>query len=224
MTILDKFIFSEKTETGFSKPEFFYDYEPNKIVLVTGRTLSGKEDLMYTIIRSIRGETINTKYIDLPLKYYNSYILKSIFPNIKNTKYNIHEVDATLKIIVALWIKSIHKNILIEYPENNLHPSEQADLVDCICEKSSERSGVILIYTNSDYIINGVLRNIKNGVIKNTDVDILYAGSAEELGICVEEENKSKPVIVKCLIKDTGRIKAFDGFFDQYNKDMNNLL
>lgn len=220
MIFPDYFIFVEKTETGFSKPETFYDYKPNKIVIVTGSNFNGKDDVVNRLYGMI---TVVPKYANS--RDYNVDVIKSIFPYFKHDLFTLEKLHNILQLINIL-DKNMWQDdrIFIDYPENNLYPSEQSALINLICEKAEKRNGIILIPTNSDYIINGILRNVKNGVIKNTDVDILHIGSPEELGICVEEENKSTIVIGKCYIKENGRIKAFDGFFDQYNKDMISLL
>lgn len=224
MIFSDYFIYVERTETGVTSSEFFYDYKPDKICVITGNNFSGKDKLIsgfYVDFDDIG--FLDPKFTNI--KDYDISTVKCVFPYFNKDFFTMEKLYETLQTI-AIFDKDIEpdRNVFIEYPENNLYPSEQSALINLICEKAEKRNGIILIPTNSDYIINGILRNVKNGVIKNTDVDILYVGSPEELGICVEEENKSKTVIGKCLIKENGRIKAFDGFFNQYNKDMNSLL
>lgn len=220
-----KHLFVEKLENGISIPKKFYHYTPNKITIITGYNFSGKEDFISNIFLDI-----NYSFFRPSLENF-SYVLsndaiKSVFPYFKNndrfTLEKLHNILQTITIINNNI--EIDKHIFLDYPENNLYCSEQALLIDFICENVYKRNGIFLISTNSDYIVNGILRNVKNGVIKNTDVDILHVGSPEEVGICVEEKNKSKTVIGKCYIKENGRIKAFDGFFNQYNKDMQSLL
>lgn len=46
MIFSDYFIFVERTETGVTSSEFFYDYKPDKIRVITGNNFSGKDKLI----------------------------------------------------------------------------------------------------------------------------------------------------------------------------------
>lgn len=111
--------------------------------------------------------------------------------------------------------ESGYKKVIIENPEAHLHPSAQSKLGKFLAKMAY--AGVqIIIETHSDHIINGIRIAIKNKEISNNDVIFNSFSKGEELGENFVEE---------IYIDENGRLNKWpEGFFDQYEKDMMELI
>ena len=111
--------------------------------------------------------------------------------------------------------ESGYKKVIIENPEAHLHPSAQSKLGKFLAKMAY--AGVqIIIETHSDHIINGIRIAIKNKEISNNDVIFNSFSKGEELGENFVEE---------ISIDENGRLNKWpEGFFDQYEKDMMELI
>ena len=111
--------------------------------------------------------------------------------------------------------ESGYKKVIIENPEAHLHPSAQSKLGKFLAKMAY--AGVqIIIETHSDHIINGIRIAIKNKEISNNDVIFNSFSKGEELGENFVEE---------ISIDENGRLNKWPkGFFDQYEKDMMELI
>lgn len=122
-----------------------------------------------------------------------------------------------LPIILGCLIhsESGYKKVIIENPEAHLHPSAQSKLGKFLAKMAY--AGVqIIIETHSDHIINGIRIAIKNKEISNNDVIFNSFSKGEELGENFVEE---------ISIDENGRLNKWpEGFFDQYEKDMMELI
>jgi len=122
-----------------------------------------------------------------------------------------------LPIIVSCLMNSKSKQgkVIIENPEAHLHPSAQSKLGKFLAKMAS--SGVqIIIETHSDHIINGIRIAIKNKDISKDDVVFHSFSRGKELGDNLVEE---------ILIDENGKLNKWpEGFFDQYEKDMMELI
>ena len=103
--------------------------------------------------------------------------------------------------------------ILIENPEVHLHPAGQSFMGQFLSNVA--HAGVqIVIETHSDHILNGVRRAVKNKQLTSEQVAIHYFRPRAENG----------PQITSPQIDDSGNIDHWpDGFFDQFDKDMNHF-
>jgi len=125
-----------------------------------------------------------------------------------------------LPIIVSCLSKKIRHNtigslVVIENPEAHLHPSAQSKLGQFLTIIAN--SGVqIIIETHSDHIINGVRIAVKKGLISHDSIIFNSFLKGTSLGEnSVEEIN----------IDENGKLDKWpDGFFDQYENDMMELL
>lgn len=111
--------------------------------------------------------------------------------------------------------ESGYKKVIIENPEAHLHPSAQSKLGKFLAKMAY--AGVqIIIETHSDHIINGIRIAIKNKEISNDDVIFNSFSKGKELGENFVEE---------IYIDENGRLNKWpEGFFDQYEKDMMELI
>jgi predicted ATPase len=107
--------------------------------------------------------------------------------------------------------------ILIELPELYLHPTTQSLLGRLLAESASPDRQIIL-ETHSDHILTGIRLAVKDRAIQAEDVQLYHF----DRYLC-----KGKPKFeMKCpkLYQDGGIDKWPEGFFDQNNHDLIQLL
>ncbi len=118
-----------------------------------------------------------------------------------------------LPIVIAALSAQKEDILLIENPEVHLHPAGQALMGQFLAEVAS--SGVqVILETHSDHILNGVRRLVKSGKILPEDVALHFfrASSADAAQV------------VSPQINDHGDLDDWpEGFFDQFDKDMNHF-
>lgn len=121
----------------------------------------------------------------------------------------------SLPIVVACLSAPQGALLLLENPEAHLHPRGQAALGDLIARCASD--GVqILVETHSDHLLNGIRLAVKRKVIKGSDVVLHFFQRSVETG----EAFVQSPVVF-----ENGRLSNWpDGFFDQWDKDVDALL
>ena len=120
-------------------------------------------------------------------------------------------VTQTLPIVVAALSASVGDILLIENPEVHLHPKGQAMMGQFLAEAAN--AGVqVIVETHSDHVLNGVRRAVKSGGISAESVAIHFFRPRAE----------GEAQVISPLIDQTGGIDYWpDGFFDQFDKDMN---
>lgn len=116
-----------------------------------------------------------------------------------------------LPIVVAALSSPREGILLIENPEVHLHPAGQVQMGQFLANVASAGVQVIL-ETHSDHILNGIRRSAKAGQL-----------SAEQVAIhFFRPRSGGAPQVVSPIIDSAGNIDAWpDGFFDQFDKDMN---
>lgn len=101
--------------------------------------------------------------------------------------------------------------LLIENPEVHLHPAGQARMGHFLAQVSSWGVQVI-VESHSDHILNGIRRAVK---------EKLLAQDAVALHFFQPRESDGEQVVTPSLDPE-GRIDHWpDGFFDQFDKDLN---
>ncbi|CCI03525.1 conserved hypothetical protein [Microcystis aeruginosa PCC 9807] len=131
-----------------------------------------------------------------------------------NTGFGITYI---LPIVVALLSSTTDTLILLENPEAHLHPKGQSKIGELLALAAS--CGVqIIVETHSDHVLNGIRRAVKNKKIDAQDVRIHYFQRYLKQGQAVSE------VISPILYQDGGIDQWPDGFFDQVEKDLMELL
>jgi predicted ATPase len=118
-----------------------------------------------------------------------------------------------LPIIVACLSAKQDDVLLIENPEVHLHPAGQARMGFFLAEVV--RSGVqVILETHSDHVLNGIRRAVKAGFL-----------SPEQTGLHFFRPRKeSAAQVVTPLLDHSGNIDVWpEGFFDQFDKDMNHF-
>lgn len=131
-----------------------------------------------------------------------------------NTGFGITQV---LPIVVAALTSSRNDLLLIENPEARLHPAGQAMMGEFLSEVAVAGVQVIL-ETHSDHVLNGVRRAVKNGTLPAADVALHFFRPRQEA------EREGIAQVQSPVIDGDGNIDDWpEGFFDQFDKDMNYL-
>ncbi len=118
-----------------------------------------------------------------------------------------------LPVVVAALSASDNDLLLIENPEVHLHPAGQAQMGQFLAEVA--QTGVqVILETHSDHVLNGIRRTVKAGRLSAEQVAIHFFRPRSEDGAQV----------VSPILDCTGNIDEWpDGFFDQFDKDMNHF-
>ena len=122
-------------------------------------------------------------------------------------------ITQVLPIVVATLSATHDSLVLIENPEVHLHPAGQAQMGQFLAEVA--QSGVqVILETHSDHILNGIRRSVKAGRL-----------SAEQVAIhFFQSRSDDEAQVVSPILGRTGNIDTWpDGFFDQFDKDMNHF-
>ena len=117
----------------------------------------------------------------------------------------------TLPIVIAAISASEGGILLIENPEVHLHPEGQALMGQFLAEAAN--AGVqVIVETHSDHVLNGVRRAVKAGGFSSDDVAIHFFRPRAE----------GESQVISPQIDQSGGIDDWpEGFFDQFDKDMN---
>ncbi len=117
-------------------------------------------------------------------------------------------------IIVAALSARKKDILLIENPEVHLHPAGQVAIGMFLAEVAA--AGIqVVTETHSDHVLNGVRRAVKGGLL-----------SAEQIAIHFFQSRniQDRPQVQSPQIDQKGDIDNWpDGFFDQFDKDMNHF-
>ncbi|WP_411960856.1 AAA family ATPase [Pseudomonas mandelii] len=118
-----------------------------------------------------------------------------------------------LPILVAVLSSNCDDLVLIENPEVHLHPAGQALMGGFLAMAAS--AGVqIVLETHSDHVLNGIRRAVRKKVLLQSQVALhFFRPSAPGMDQVVSPQ-----------IDVSGNLDIWpDGFFDQFDKDMNHF-
>ena len=116
-----------------------------------------------------------------------------------------------LPIIVAVLSATQDNIILIENPEVHLHPAGQALMGQFLADSANAGTQVI-VETHSDHVLNGIRWSIKANRLKPELVAIHF----------FKPRSAESPHVISPEFTASGNIDNWpDGFFDQFDKDMN---
>jgi predicted ATPase len=118
-----------------------------------------------------------------------------------------------LPIVVAGLAAQQDDILLIENPEVHLHPRGQARMGAFLAELAA--SGVqVMVETHSDHVLNGIRRAVKGRVLPPEQACLHF----------FRERVGDLDQVVSPILDAAGNIDAWpEGFFDQYDKDMNHF-
>lgn len=116
-----------------------------------------------------------------------------------------------LPIVVAALSASTEDILLIENPEVHLHPAGQAAMGQFLADVA--HAGIqVIVETHSDHVLNGIRRSVKAGLVPPEDVVIHF----------FRPRSPDAPQVTSPSLDASGNIDSWpDGFFDQFDKDMN---
>ena len=97
--------------------------------------------------------------------------LKGPWRNLIDVGYGVSQI---LPIVTEILREDAPSTFLLQQPEVHLHPSAQAALGSLFCQVASKRQ--LIVETHSDFLINRVRMDIRDGVskLKPDDVSVLY--------------------------------------------------
>ncbi|TBR57997.1 hypothetical protein B4U84_18770 [Westiellopsis prolifica IICB1] len=126
-------------------------------------------------------------------------------------------ITYTLPIIVAVLASEPDTVILVENPEAHLHPRGQAKMGELLALAAS--CGVqVVIETHSDHVLNGIRLAVHRRHLDHKEVQLHYFQRQEIEGQVFTE-------VLSPRINRHGRIDQWpDGFFDQMEKDLMELM
>ena len=118
-----------------------------------------------------------------------------------------------LPIVVAALSANSDDILLIENPEVHLHPAGQARMGAFLAKVAA--AGVqVLLETHSDHVLNGIRRAVKAGIVSHEGVLIHF----------FKDRDSDGDQVISPIIASNGEIDTWpDGFFDQFDKDMNHF-
>ncbi len=116
-----------------------------------------------------------------------------------------------LPILVAALSATKEDILLIENPEVHLHPAGQALMGGFLADVA--RAGVqVIVETHSDHFLNGIRRSVKARRLTSEQVAVHFFRPR------ADDETQ----VISPVLDDSGNIDTWpDGFFDQFDKDMN---
>ena len=116
-----------------------------------------------------------------------------------------------LPILVAAISSKPGNILLIENPEVHLHPAGQALMGQFLAEVAS--AGIqVVVETHSDHVLNGIRRSVKSSQITPEKIAIHF----------FRPRLDGRAQVVSPQIDKEGNLDSWpDGFFDQFDKDMN---
>ena len=121
-----------------------------------------------------------------------------------------------LPVLVSVLRATPGDMLIIENPEAHLHPGGQSTLGK-LCAIAASNGVQLFIETHSDHFLNGIRVAVKEGVIKNTEVNLFYL---ERNDASVHES-----LVVTPEIDEQGRIDIWPkGFFDEADVQLEKLL
>ena len=129
-----------------------------------------------------------------------------------HTGYGLTQV---LPIIVAALSSGPNGLLLIENPEVHLHPAGQAAMGEFLAEVATT-SAQVIVETHSDHVLNGIRRAVKKRLLAADDAALHFFRPRRH------SEQERLPQVHSPILDSEGSIDSWpDGFFDQFDKDMN---
>lgn len=124
-------------------------------------------------------------------------------------------ITQVLPIVVASLFAQPGSVLLIENPEVHLHPAGQATMGEFLAEVAAAGVQVVL-ETHSDHVLNGVRRAVKRGVLRADAAALHFFRSREDAA----RDGGSQ--VQTPQLADDGSVDHWpEGFFDQFDRDMN---
>ncbi len=122
-------------------------------------------------------------------------------------------ITQVLPIVVTAVAAREQDILLIENPEVHLHPAGQARMGTFLAEVAASGTQVI-VETHSDHVLNGIRRAVKAGTLPSEQALLHF----------FRPRGSELDQVVSPKLDSDGRIDVWpEGFFDQFDKDMNHF-
>jgi len=122
-------------------------------------------------------------------------------------------ITQVLPIVVAAVSAKEGDVLLIENPEVHLHPAAQSRMGGFLAEIAASGSQII-VESHSDHVLNGIRRAVRSGVLSSENALIHF----------FRPRGGDLDQVASPVLDSAGRIDAWpEGFFDQFDKDLNQL-
>ena len=133
-----------------------------------------------------------------------------------NTGFGLTQVLPVVVAALSAWKEDL---LLIENPAAHLHPAGQAKMGRFLAEVAA--AGVqVLVETHSDHVLNGIRRAVKDNTLSSEDVKLHFFRPRSEQPDGAAAQ--AAPQVESPAIDANGNLDRWpDGFFDQFDKDMN---
>ena len=119
-------------------------------------------------------------------------------------------ITQVLPIIVAALSATKSSILLIENPEVHLHPAGQALMGQFLADLAHVGIQVI-VESHSDHVLNGIRRSVKAKRVYDEEVVIHF----------LRTRSKDSAQVLSPILDSSGNIDVWpEGFFDQFDKDM----
>lgn len=122
-----------------------------------------------------------------------------------------------LPVVTSILSASKDDILIIENPESHLHPSGQS-LMGKLCAIAAKNGVQLIVESHSDHFLNGIRVAVKQQIVEAENVKVFFLKRDIHNPIHASE-------VMYPNIDDQGRIDCWpDGFFDQWDKELDQLL
>lgn len=126
----------------------------------------------------------------------------------------LNNVGTGVKYVLPIIVASLtckDKIICIENPEIHLHPAAQTKFMNFLVSSALKNNNQLIVETHSDHVLNGLRVLSKQGEIDPRDSKIIFVDSNHTINTIEIDKN--------------GRLsKGFNGFFDEFEKQLMELI
>jgi predicted ATPase len=106
--------------------------------------------------------------------------------------------------------------LLIENPESHLHPAGQSEM-GVFLARTAAAGAQVIIETHSDHVLNGMRKAVKHHLIDPDAVALHF--------FATREGGEDSPRVISPMIDPSGTLDHWpEGFFDQFDKDISELI
>lgn len=123
-------------------------------------------------------------------------------------------IPYVLPLLIELLTSSEKGLLIFENPESHLHPRGQSRIAELIA-RTANRGTQIICESHSDHIINGIRVAVKNGVVQNEKVSVVY----------FEKDENQNSKANEITMDTNGTLSDFpNGLLDEWGIQMAMLL
>lgn len=122
-----------------------------------------------------------------------------------------------LPVVTSILSASRGNLLVIENPESHLHPAGQS-IMGQLCAIAAKNGVQLVVESHSDHFLNGIRVAVKQKVVDASSVKVFFLQRDIHNSVHASE-------VIYPNIDEEGRIDCWpDGFFDQWDKELDQLL